>query len=191
MIVTIEDYMTFTGVTELTNETQVTEAIRTAIQYAETLCSRTLAVHSATTPHTQVWQFSGKGAEKLYTPNAPIKSITSIKYWNGTAYELIDSASYTSVIDDNSDYIYFREGYVWDKGVANWQVTYVYGFTTLPADLKRAILQIAQSYSTSITRDPSIKSQSDGEQTITYREVTEPTVPNEAMSILQHYRRFF
>ena len=192
MIISTADYMTFAGLTQpLENEKQVLEAIRAAIQYAETFCSRTFAMHSDTSPNTHVWTFSGKGTTKLYTPNAPIQSVTYVEYWNGTAWEEIDSVTYTPTIDDNGDYIYFRESYVWDRGVANWKVTYIYGFTSLPADLKRAILQIAQSYTTTITRDPSIKSQSDGEQTITYRDVGEIKPPADAERVLQHYRRFY
>lgn len=192
MIISTADYMTFAGLTApLTNEKQVLEAIRAAIQYAETLCSCTFAIHSDVNPTTHIWTFGGKGTAKLYTPNAPIQSVTYVEYWNGTDWEEIDSVTYTPVIDDNGDYIYFRENYTWDRGTANWRVTYIYGFTSLPADLKRAILQIAQSYTTTITRDPSIKSQSDGEQTITYREVGETTIPTEAERTLQQYRRFY
>lgn len=188
-IVTLNDYMVHMGLTTLDNESRVAEAIRQAIAYAETFCGRTFAV----VPTTHQWEFSGTNGYRLFTPNAPIQSVDKVEYWNGTDWEEFDAVSYTPYVDPSHDFIAFREQYKWTAGIANWRVTYTYGYLgAIPADLKRAILQIAQGYARVASVPPDVKSQSDAEQTITYRDMSDTkAVTPEADAILRGYRRLY
>jgi hypothetical protein len=186
-IVTLADYMVHMGTTTVSDSARVTEAIRQAIGYAETYCSRRFTVK----PQQHQWTFSGTNGYKLFTPQAPIQSVDTVEEWNGTGWEALDSVSYSPYIG-GGEYIAFREQYRWGKGTDNWRVTYTYGFAAVPADLKRAILMIAQGYSRVSSVPPDVKSQSDAEQSITYRDMTDAvTVPGEAKAILDMYRRLY
>jgi hypothetical protein len=187
-IVTIADYMTFTGQSTLANQTQVAEAIRQATAYAENVCGRTFALAAMGNSH--VWTFDGKGGLKLFTPQAPIISVTSVETWNGTAWEVVDAVSYTPTIGDDGEYICFREQYTWVVGILNWRVTYTYGFTTIPADLKRAILLIAHAFARVSLRAPDLKSQSDGDQAFVYNDRMTSDIPTDALDLLAPYKRF-
>lgn len=187
-IVTLADYMVHMGTTTVSDSARVIEAIRQAIAYAENYCSRVFTVK----PLQHQWTFSGTNGYKLFTPQAPIQSVDTVEEWNGTEWEELDSVSYTPYIGGEGEYVAFREQYRWGKGQDNWRVTYTYGFASVPADLKRAILMIAQGYSRVSSVPPDVKSQSDAEQSITYRDMTDAvTVPGEAKAILDMYRRLY
>ncbi|MDD1749232.1 MAG: hypothetical protein LUO89_05085 [Methanothrix sp.] len=178
--------------TTLTNEAQVVEALRQAIAYAENFCNRKFVVHQPSAPAEHCWNFSGQGGMKLFTPQGPIQTVDAIEYWNGTEFEAVDSDTYTDYIGGpDRDYIAFREQYRWVKGQDNWRVTYTYGYDSLPADLKRALLMIAQAFTKISTRSPDIKSQSDGEQTFTYSDAQVSNIAPDAEAILMRYRRLF
>lgn len=189
MIVTLADYLTHIGETSVSNEAQVKQALLEAQDYAENYCNRLFVLHDSESesPTSHEHTFDGNGRRQLYPPQAPIQSVTTVELWNGDDWEEVDAVTYTPQTNGNK--ITFREGHVWAEGTENWRVTYVYGFTTVPASLKRAILLIAQAFAGTSVRDSNIKSQSDGEQSFTYFDEAKTSVPAEATDILDTYVR--
>ena len=166
-IVNLADFLTFTGQTAVPNEDTVSAAIRAAQAYAEGRCARIFALANATTPNQHVWTFDGSGEEKIFTPYAPVTSVVLIESYESDAFEAIDTANYTAVISGSGSYIFFREGYLWTSGTQNWRVTYNWGFTTIPADLKRAILLTALAFSKVSLRSPDLQC-ADGRRAVVY-----------------------
>jgi len=191
MLLSINDYLTFTGQTAVANSIQVTESLRQAQAFAEARCDRPFTLANAASPNTHVYTFSGRGQLFLRTPKAPIIAVTLIEYWDGTQWLTADATQYESYVGGDGEYIGFTLGATWFKGNDNWRVTYTWGFATLPADLKRAMLMIAHSFSRVSSRAPDIKSQSDGEQSFTYRENATSDIPEDALGILDQYRRYW
>jgi len=189
-VVTYGDYLQFVGETELENEQQVTQSLASAESYANEYCRRIFAKYdsgdAAATTVTE--QFSGKGTLKYFPAQAPIVSVTSVSYWDSEDWTEFDTAVYTPVA--TAERVTFREKYVFPVGDDNLQLIYVYGYTTVPASLVRAICLIAQSNSTVSTRDPDIKSESDGEQSYTYFDNSKVTIPQEANDLLDPFVRY-
>jgi hypothetical protein len=192
-IVNLNDYLQFTNQSELSNEEQVKMALAAAEDYANTYCNRTFGLFvdggEGTDEIEVVEVFSGAGTRKYFTKEAPIVSVDKVEFWNGTDWEEFDSTGYTPM--NTADRITFQEGHVFPTGNDNLRVTYIYGFTTVPADLKRAICLIAQSYASFAVRDSNIKKESDGEVSFEYFESSKSNVPDEALKLLAPYRRFF
>ena len=192
-LVSFDDYLRYIGEPSVTNEAQTKSALRDAQAFADQYTDRSLRAYdgddAAATTHT--WTFSGPGRKQIYVPNPPIVSVTSISYWDSSTedFTAVDSTTHTTVFQDSR--INFREGYEFYEGVDNWKIIYVYGWTTVPRDLKLAIMQITQSFARAEIRDSNIKSEADGEQSFTYFEGQSTTVPKDATATLDRYKRMF
>ncbi len=192
-LLSFDDYLRYLGVSDLDNKPQAKSALRDAQEYADQYTDRQLRAYDSTdaaaTTHT--WTFSGNNRREIYVPRPPIQSVTSVKYWDSStaAFVSVDTGVYT--ITNNDQRIFFREGFTFYKGVDNWQIVYIYGWATVPRDLKLAIMQITQAYARAEIRDSNIKSEATGEQSFTYFEGQSTSVPKEATDTLDRYKRMF
>lgn len=188
-VVTYGDYLTFIGETELDNPAQIKQSLESAEDYANKYCNRTFARYDATdaAATTLEEQFSGGGTRKYFPKQAPIVSVTLVEYWDSDDWTQFDTGSYTP--NATSDRVTFREGQMFPEGDDNLRLTYVYGYTTVPASLIRAICLIAQANANTAVVDSNIKRQEDGEQKFEYFENASTTVPQEADDLLDHYIR--
>ncbi len=189
-VVTYGDYLQFIGETILTNEPQVKQALVAAEDYANKYCNRTFAKYDSEDAAATTLEetFSGKGGRKYYPLQAPIVSVTKVEYWNTDDWTQFDTGTHTPIA--TTDRVTFQEKYVFSEGDDNLRLTYVYGYTTVPAALVRAICLIAQAYSGTELRDSNIKSQSDGEQSVSYFDSPKTSVPIEAEALLDVFVRY-
>lgn len=194
-VVTYGDYLQFVGETELDNEQQIKQALASAENYANKYCNRIFAKYDAAdaAATTLTEQFSGKGTLKYFPAQAPIVSVTSVSYWDSSVspsgdWTEFDTDVYTPVA--TTERVTFREKYVFPVGDDNLQLIYVYGYTTVPESLIRAICLIAQSFASTEIRTSNIKSESDGEQSYTYFDSPKTGAPKEANDMLEPFVRY-
>jgi len=192
-VATYGDYLTFIGQTSLDNEVQVKQALESAENSANEKCNRIFAKYDGTDAASKLLTtieetFSGRGTRKYFPEQAPIVSVTKVEYWDTDVWTEFDTDSYTPVF--TLDRVTFREGYLFPEGDDNLRLTYVYGYTEVPAALIRAICLIAQTGASVSTRDPHLKSQSDGEQSYTYFGSDKVTIPIEAEDLLLPFMRY-
>lgn len=190
-VVTYGDYLTFIGQTELDNASQVKQSLESAEDYANKYCNRTFARYDSDDEAATKLEepFSGGGTRKYFPKQAPIVSVTLIEYWDAGAddWTQFDTGSYTP--NATADRVTFREGQKFTEGNDNLRLTYVYGYTTVPASLIRAICLIAQANANTAVVASNLKKQFDGEQTFEYFENPSTTVPAEANELLDLYVR--
>lgn len=92
--------------------------------------------------------FSGDGEKNYFVQNLRIAdgNTPTLAYWDGDSWESAVSPSYVFTFNSEKGLIYFTDGNVFTKGLNNWRVTYLYGWTiaSIPADLKRACATMVQ-----------------------------------------------
>lgn len=86
------------------------------------------------------------GGRELFLPYKPVVDVTSVAagYYETTGW--VDTYTYDSseyVRDDEQGILYAVESIVWPFGKHNLRVQYQAGYTTVPSDLKGALMQWA------------------------------------------------
>lgn len=192
-LLSIEDYETFIGEPiQAERQPQCEAAIAQAEQWVSTEVGYPIAIYQASpsTSTLDTQTFSGNGRTDFYPRYYPIRAVDSIGLWDGVdSFDEIDDTIYLTTTDGNR--VYFESGDVFARGRNNWQIVYYYGWeTSIPADLKRAILHTVRMFMGVTTRDTSIAQQADGEHSISYFKATDPQLPDEAMKIIAKYKRW-
>lgn len=187
-MITIAEYAEFANKTlPLDNQAQVLVLIDAATETMEKEIDRDLYAVSPS-PLDTVETFDGNGKFRIWTKQAPIDTVDSIEWFDGTNWNDVDDYSMAYEYEQTTGKVWFTERYTFHKGVDNWRITYSYGFTDgIPDDLKYACFLLTKYYSDKQSRQ-GIKSQSDGEQSFTYE--LDADVPKDYTRILAKYRRF-
>lgn len=188
-IVTLEEYLAYANIpASPPNEAQIEAALTRAAGEIERLTQRDFNIDTSPfdglSPIELVEVFDGTDAFRYYTRQAPIVEVTELEYWDGTQWVSVDDSNMTYSTNLTDGEVFFDDRYKFWKGVENWRVTYTYD-PTVPEDLKLACLMIAQ-YIISRGKFSGISSQSDGEQSFSYK----LEIPQEAYDICQRYRRY-
>ena len=125
----------------------------------------------------------------LYFPRqAPVVSVTSAEYYNGTDWSSVDSAVHELYTDGNI--ISTREKtLVFTRGFQNWRFTYTIGWPSIPEDLKYAVYMTARTLIDRANKRSDLQSQSDSEQSFSYFSPRQLAIPEEALDILVRYHR--
>lgn len=184
-ITTAAEYAVFLGEASLSNADQAQQALEMASDYIRTESGRefVLAVNALTI----VEMFNGNG-RKLYFPRqGPVISVTSIEYYDYglEAWTELDTDLNNPITDGNK--ILYRELVPFHEGINNWRVTYTFGFSSIPDDIKYAANLKAKEMA-DIAGEESIIHQSDGEQAFTY---LRPRKTNKMVDdIIQNYVRY-
>jgi hypothetical protein len=148
-LVAVNDYLTYTGVTDLTDEKHNRDQLQVFINAASQIFQDQTSRKWITPSSAIIEKFDGDGSNTMMTKNRPIASITSIEYWNGSSWQTVDSSSYPYThngSDEDGCTVWFTKGNVfWTSDYRKpWRITYSYGYTqaNIPDDIKRAIYQM-------------------------------------------------
>ena len=119
----VSDVSTFLGKTLLVTDAQALQAIAEATAVIQNYCNQALLQVS-----TDVILLDGTGSTKLFLPELPVATITSVE---------VDSVSLVA-----TDYSLAENGVlwrlygVWPVGARNIEVTFDHGYASVPEDLK-------------------------------------------------------
>ncbi len=120
----IKDYL---NITESKYDSKLAGFMNSSIREVETYCNRKLKYNTYTE------YYDGDGLDILYTRTYPIKSITSIKYYDIETEVFIDlidgdGDTITNSVEFTNDYILLRKGYIFPIGTKNIQIVCVAGY---------------------------------------------------------------
>jgi len=164
-LVTASEYKTSRGVSGTDYDTRIGEAIDVASARVREYCGRSSSNGFESAERTEV--YDGTDTNALRLAEWPITEVASVKlvsgvtagvatfgstvdatgyYINGTAKELIryglmDWAGWSAV------------GAVWPEGEGNIQVVYTGGYSTIPDNLKEAVMVLVDAWFQSTQRD--------------------------------------
>lgn len=121
----------------------ITDLIAAAVSMVEDYCGRSLM--------QQTWRLTlDKFSDTILLPRGPVASLTSFQYYD-TAGNLQTVPADTYTLDTESDpsWIVRNSDASWpvvQDGVNSVRVTYVTGYSTVPAAIKQAILMLVASW---------------------------------------------
>ena len=184
-LITLSEYRTYDDLpSPAESDDQITAMLTLASTRIEKITGRTFEVITAS-PLETVELLNGRKTPRIYTKHMPILSVSKLEYWDGDVWQEYDVVTSPYTFKPNSNVIYFTKLQLhhFFCGYQNIRVTYTYGYTALPDDLKLACFMLTKWYLHE-TDHIGIGTQQDGEQSFTYTH----TIPGEVMAILDQYK---
>jgi len=185
---TLAEYQTYVGSSTQSAavQAQITAALLDARVWIEQQLHRRIV--DIASGYSAVEQFAGNDRTYYVPTEGPIDSITTVEEWNGEDWAEIDT-TLTPLTDSN--WIYFQEGNIFARASIpyNWRITYTFGYPSIPRDVKRASMMLAEKFITS-DQETRLQSQADGEQSFSYSTAVGKDITEEVMKILNPYIRF-
>jgi len=151
---TIANLKAYLQITDTSDDTFLTSCTNRAGEFVEQFTHRRFASSSRT------YVVDGSGTERLYLPDWPVTTVTSIygpcyhapRHMTATggsvsASELVDGDYYVigniGLRDEAKDHILRINSDVWGAGNQNFQVIATTGYSTIPSDLYQASIEVA------------------------------------------------
>lgn len=119
----IDDINTFLGTTILPDDAQALLAIDEATAVIQNYCNQKIEQVSDDTI-----QLDGTGSTKLFLPELPVVSITSV-----TVDDVLLDPTYYALAENG---VLWRKYGVWTVGARNISITYTHGYASIPEDVK-------------------------------------------------------
>lgn len=193
-LITIQEYYDWIGLTspyDSDDETQIEKMITWGSNWLLKKLGRNFT--DSASPIESVEIFSGNGKSRYFTLEAPISSVSTIEYWDGSVWTEIDLTQ--QLYTNNENYIYFQDGNTFFKpgllNLNNWRVTYYYGGTGIPTDIKMALCMFVSGQITVTERMGDVVLQQDGEQKFQYgSRKSEITAEKTFSGIINEYKRY-
>lgn len=178
MLATLADLKTYLGIAVTTADAELTRMLVMASTVVEQFLGRTLTQAAFTERR------SGACTDVLSVRNGPVTAVASLTI-DGEAISASDGTSAGYYFQD--DEIYLLGGLRFNSGRKNILLTYTGGYTTIPADIAHATIEIAaQAY-----REKEwvgYQSKSLAGETVAF---TRSGLPDSARLALQPYRRMY
>ncbi len=163
------------------NDAELDQFIDQASTLMEQYCRRKFISASA------IELFDGDGTNKHFVRQKRITTLTSLSYWDGTAFVAITAPTYVFDSVQDTGEMYFTDGSVfWKISTPNgWKVVYIYGWAQgdMPEDLREACCEIVK-WLYMRRKKAGIASETLGAKNVTYVKRTMP-----AKDILNGYAR--
>lgn len=165
-LVTAAEYKTSRGISGTAYDTRIGEAIDVASARVREYCGRNLTNGFESAARTEV--YDGTGTDMLQLREWPEITITSVKFLSSVASgaavygETLDASGYYA---DERGRLYRTNGVgwawthdgttrdEWPEGNRNIQVVYTGGFSTVPDNLKEAVMILVDAWFQSTQRD--------------------------------------
>jgi len=119
----VEDINTFLGTTILPDDAQALLAIEEATAVIKNYCNQEIEQVSDDTI-----LLDGTGSTKLFLPNLPVSSITSV-----TVDGVLLDPTYYALAENG---VLWRKYGTWTVGACNIEITYTHGYAAIPEDVK-------------------------------------------------------
>lgn len=181
-LVTLAEYKAYAGINSTNSDTVINSIIPKVSELVKNLCRRSF-VDNVVTPIT--WVTDGGMGSRIYVKEYPIITLTDLEHSHdyGQTYEAL--VEYT-------DYVYNKEeGYIeaiggdFPKTLKGYRITYTGGYTTLPEDLKIAVLDLVKYY---IQNDGAVHStKAPGTNSVQIEYITSTSLPAHIRRVLDLY----
>jgi Phage gp6-like head-tail connector protein len=160
----------------ITDDALLSRLVRSASEYIQTWLNRQIALAD----YSEVRD--GTGGETLQFACFPVSNVLSLTI-DGRAVPRALS-SWTAGYNYNSTQLSVR-GYRFNRGVQNVAVTYTGGYTTTPADIAQACIELVALRYRERTRIGEVSKSLGGAETITY---SQKDLSDSVKTLLQQYR---
>lgn len=184
-LVTKAEYKAYAGIKSASQDDRITAIIPKISALVKTHCGRSFVDY---VNDTKEETFDGP-AESFWLTEFPVIDLTSVEI--STDY----GASYTT-IDEFTHYVVSKEdgrliptphmGSFWDSRLRGYKITYTGGYSTLPEDLKLAVLDLVTYY---LKNDMSVHSpKAPGTNSVQLEYASSSTLPGHISRVLEKYK---
>lgn len=144
-LITLEDFKIAKRLSKPDDDTLLESLISSVSQLVKTYCGNTF-VDYYTSDKTDTFNITWS-TQVLQVTESPLISITSVKERTSfsTAYDTLTTAAYEYYLDLDTDCVYRTNsaGFIyWQQGPGSVQVAYKAGYSTIPLDLKLAVVDL-------------------------------------------------
>jgi len=202
-LVTLDNTKTFLGISDHTKDDKIKLLINMATDYIESQTGR----RYVSTVHTSE-EYDGTGTQQIQLKAFPVITFTSLEVNNASdnseSWSTISSSDYwvdtdTGIITRTSSFLDFDDSEdgeetlsetIFQRGKNKYRATYTSGYSSIPYDLQFACMTLVGQF-LNTGAGSGIKSESLGDHSITYQDVTELTSGMKGgivEDILQKYR---
>jgi hypothetical protein len=148
-LITLEDYKEAKGLTKTDDDIKLTSLVASVSQLVKTYCANSF-VDYYSSDKTDILSID-YATHIVQVSEAPIVSITSVseRANYGSDYTVLTEAAKEFFVDNDSDTLYRTSstGFVnWPQGPGGVKIIYKAGYSTLPLDLKLAVVDLITYY---------------------------------------------
>ena len=189
-LVTLEEYKVYAGINSTNQDAVITALIPTVSELVKTFCRRTF-IDYVDDAKTEV--FSG-GVSRYYLKEFPILGLSGVEYSTDYGQTYTSLTEFTDFVLDSEDDSILAIPYYDDpmkdtkfaKAINGYKVTYYAGYTTIPEDLKIAVLDLVTYY---LKNDGSVHSpKAPGTNSVQIEYITSTALPAHIARILNIYK---
>jgi len=181
-LTTLDAVKALLGITGSSDDAVLTHLINAATDWIERVTGQR---RFKQTTHTNEL-FDGNGSHNLFTRNYPNVSITLLeKRTSPSAFETIASAKY--YVDPVIGRILLDERT--ERGAANYRITYIAGYATIPTDLEQLCIKLVVDEFNSRSGGGGITQESLGEYSVTFADtglLTDPFITKTVNAYKRH-----
>jgi hypothetical protein len=168
-LISLADVKEGLGISNASQDNLLTRYINQATDLIEKFCNGRRFKETTYTNQ----EYNGSGTAYLDLRHYPLSSITKLERRTSTDYSasdfdeidtsdyLIDSGSQT-----NTGQVYMPIGFI--KGIRNYRITYVAGYSSIPNDLEEACGKLVSYFLKTANKNEGVKSETLGRYSITY-----------------------
>jgi hypothetical protein len=182
-MITLAEYKTYAGLNTPNQDAQISALIPSAVQYCETYCGRKFTQY-IDEAYTEV--FSGV-TYPLVLKHWPVVQVLSVE-------ESLDYGKTYSPLEEYVSWVFDSEvggiahptNSAFISGINRYRVSYYYGYTVVPSDLKQAIMDLVKYY---MRNDMAVHSnKAPGTNTVQLEWQTGVALPSHIRRVLDYYR---
>lgn len=152
---------------DTTKDNLIIRKINQATQMIESFCNLSYDHHFVQTTYTNE-EYDGQGSNALSLKMRPVSSVSSFQYrstsQNEDSWNDVESEDY--FIDNGAGVLELL--FAQSKGWNRYRVTYIAGYSDVPADLAEAAASIAAFYVENSASGTAVKKKQEGQRSIEY-----------------------
>lgn len=117
---------------------------------------------------SHVYDFEGHGGLVQYLPRTPVTVLTSIEWWNVSAWETAGTGTYPRQLEPSADSDHVRMTAAAFRRGVQWRITYTggYAIADVPLDIKECICQLVMRSMARATGKEGVTAESMEDQSI-------------------------
>lgn len=180
-LITKAEYKAYVGISSTTQDTIIDSLIPKVSTLVKTICRRTFVDYVAT---AKVEYHEG-GANIIVPDEGPVISVTSLEYSTNYGSTYTALVLYTDYAVSKSDDTIRCIGDTFPVAINGYKLTYTAGYSTLPDDLKLAVMDLVTYY---LKNDAAVhSSKAPGTNTVQIEYIVTTNLPAHIKRVLDQY----
>lgn len=180
-LITLQEYKTYAGITNPNTDSAINLLIPAVSDFVKTYCKRTFVDYLSTTKEEV---FNG-AVGSFILEETPVTVVMSVEFSSDYGQNYTDLTEFVDWVED-AGYIVSVNPAGFPRYLRGYKVVYNAGYTTLPAELKLAVLDLVKYY---MRNDGAVHSpKAPGTNSVQIEYISSTSLPAHIRRILDLYR---